>query len=299
MIAEAGVVKLINGPRTWTGVMLESSGLIATTTSNLGESPTIQYVTPGGVAGQAWVAGRDDDFNLALYHAVNPPGAFDVIEVGDISVPNVGKELVTLQHLGAGSRPTANNTSVAGSRQSLANGLLYFQLQGRYDPGTEGGAVVDEYGQLRGIRMEQSFMVDIGLSLPEESYALSAGNLIDIIPRVQGAIRIDPEVNQCVGGGTSIPPIPTFFSGNITVGGSLPPSGSKVYAKVTHRTLNDLWFFSDVSSSGRYRLTIGACQQAYENQRIEFWLDGAAATETGTFRSAQSFSLDLSFPSTN
>ena len=294
MLAAPGVIALTNGAAQWTGIVIDinSTPFIVTTTSNLGSSPTVQYITSEGVRGNAWVAGRDDDRNVAVFQAVNPTQPLVFVDTtGDISVPFTGKELAILQYI-RGAYRTAN-TVVVGSRQSLETELFYFQLQGLHQEGSEGGAIVDEYGRLRGMRMEADHTLAILGGFPGESYALAALDLVRQASLLQG-LPLSIDHNQCALG-SSFPPIPSIFNGNVTIDGQRPPVGSTLYAKVTRRGLADLWFSAPISSTGRYQMTLGVCQSSYNNQPVEFWLDGMPATQTGTVRTGQTIAHNVEF----
>ena len=292
-LASAGVLALTSGANQWTGVVIDinSTPFIVTTTSNLGSSPTVQYLTSAGVRGNAWVSGRDDDHNIAVFQAVDPTQPLSVVDTtGDISVPFTGKQLATLQYINGVSRPA--DTNVVGSRQSPVTELLYFQIQ-THQEGSEGGAVVDEYGRLRGMRIESEHAQEILAAFPGESYALAAVDLIRRAPLLLG-LPLSINDNQCAQG-SSFPPIPSIFRGSVSIGGQTPPDGSTLYAKVSRRGLPDLWFHAPISSTGRYQMTLGVCQASYNNQPVEFWLDGVPAAQTGTVRTGQTITHDVEF----
>ena len=299
-LAAPGVVGLSSGESQWTGVVVDINGTtyIVTTTSNLGSSPSVQYTTAANVRGNAWVAGRNDDSNVAVFQAIDPTQPLDVVDTtGDISVPSIGKELATIEYLRGISRTA--NTSVAGSLQDPDTQLTYFQLQGFHQVGSEGGAVVDEYGRLRGMRIEAEHASEALLAQPGSRYALAAPDLIRVALLVQGN-PIKTNYQQCSNQGTtgSPPPIPGTYRGKATIGGQVPPAGSTLYAKVTRRGLPDLWFPTpiDPTTGGGYQVTLGVCQAAYVNRPVEFWLDGVQATAMGTVRIGQTVTLDIDFP---
>ena len=72
--------------------------------------------------------------------------------------------------------------------------------------------------------------------------------------------------------------------------------GNRLYAKVSKRGLADQWFSSEVTTAGRYLVTIGVCQGSYVNATVEFWLDGTASPNTGTYAPARVTPLSLTFP---
>ena len=292
--AEPGMVKLAAGGNQWTGVMINSAGKIITTASNLGQAPVATF-TQGSTTGQAWVIGRDDDYDMALLGVVNASGTYDTISTQDTTVPPVGKQLGSM-YFGLAGTLTKQGTSVDGNRQDFNTGLQFLQMRGRNIAGSEGGAFVDEYGRLRGIRMEEQYMIGLDIGRTGEIYALTTGGLIDrVLPRLEsGVIVISGSAAQCPVG--TFPPIPATFNGSITVGGQSAPVGSRIYAKVSKTNLTDQWFSTEITTAGRYLVTIGVCQSSYVNATVEFWLDGTASPNTGTYAAARVTPLNLTFP---
>ena len=186
--AEPGMVKLTAGGNQWSGVMIDSAGEIITTSSDLGQAPVADFTTQGGATGQAWVIGRDDDFGMALLKVVNASQTFDTISTADSTVPQVGKQLASM-YFGLAGTLSKQNTSVVGSRQDLNTGIQFLQMRGLYIAGSQGGALVDEYGLLRGLRMEEQFMIDLGLGRTGEIYALTMDGLLNRVLPAAGVGR--------------------------------------------------------------------------------------------------------------
>ena len=295
--AEPGMVKLTVGDKHWTGVMIDAGGKILTTASNLGQSPVASFVTPGGATGQAWVIGRDDDLDMALLGVVSPGQVYDVVLAENSAIPQVGDELGALQYLGVSLTLNRQTTVVAGSRPDLNTGLQFIQMPSQHAPGSEGGAVVDNYGQLRGIRMNPQYISDLGIGFPGESWALTVDGLLNlVIPRLEsGVIVIDKSTASGCSPGL-FPPIPATYRGDVTIGGQPAPVGSRLYAKVSKRGLQDQWFSIEITEMGEYLLTIGVCQSGFANAPVEFWMNGSASPVMSTWVPATSFPVDLTFP---
>ena len=293
--AEPGMVKLTAGGNQWSGVMIDSAGEIITTSSDLGQAPVAGFTTQGGATGQAWVIGRDDDFGMALLKVVNASQTFDTISTADSTVPQVSKQLGSM-HFGLAGTLSKQNTSVVGSRQDLNTGIQFLQMRGLYIAGSQGGALVDEYGRLRGLRMEEQFMIDLGLGRTGEIYAITMDGLLNrVLPLLESGVAvISGSSAQCPAG--TFPPIPATFSGSVTVGGENLAVGNRLYAKVSKRGLSDQWFSTEITTAGRYLVTIGVCQGSYRNATVEFWLNGTASPNTGTYAPARVTPLNLTFP---
>ncbi len=295
--AEPGMVKLTAGGNQWTGVMINSAGKIITTSTNLGQAPVAGFTTQGGATGQAWVIGRDDDFDMALLEVVNASQTYDTISMEDRAVPQVGKQLASM-HYGLAGTLSKQSTSVVGSRQDLNTGLQFLQMRGLNIAGSEGGAFVDEYGRLRGVRLEEQYMIELGIGRTGEIYAMTTSGLLNrVLPLLEGGVTvISGAAAKCPAG--VFPPIPATFNGSVTIGGEAAPVGSRVYAKISKRGLADQWFSGEITTAGRYLLTVGVCQSSYVNATVQFWMNGSASPNTSTYAAARTTPVNLTFSST-
>ena len=284
-VAQGGMVRLTAGSANWSGMMLKP-GEIVTTTSNIGTAPLVEFTTFGGQKGVAWITGRHNNYNIALFDVLEPSGEYAVIPTENVTVPNQGEPLATMQFVGAAGQLQKGNTSVAGTVQHLTSFFWYFQLFGAPAPGSEGGAVVDGFGNLRGMRMEEQHMNDIGLGFPGASYALAAESLISVLPVVRGNIDTSSSRLDCPSGRP--PPRPATFTGRVTIGGSAAPAGTVVYARLVapRADLDDVWrpFTLSARSGNLITVSLPTCEpRNYTNATVEFWINGKKGSATGTY----------------
>ena len=193
--AEPAIVRLVAGDRQWTGVMIEASGLILTTASDLGLESVAAFFTQSGFSGLASLIGRDDDLDLALLGALQAGRTFDALEVRAGPHPRADEDLALLQFTSVGVVLDRRATRVASVHQDPEpNGLAYLQLLAFAQAGTQGGVVVDSNGTLRGLRMADQQMIALGFSRPGEVWAISSDTLARVvIPELLGGFTT-PEV---------------------------------------------------------------------------------------------------------
>jgi hypothetical protein len=293
------MVRLTSGAdKQWTGVMIDSSGLILTTSSDLGASPLANFRTVDGANGKAWVIGRDDTFGLALLEVISPGQQYSAIEVHLGDFPTRNEEIALLHFSGSQVDPSASDTRVTGSRQDSSTGVSYVQYQGISISGEQGGAVVDADGLLRGLRMTSSQMIAIGVGRVGEIWAMDASSLGGaLIPRLKGRISVVSSTDgQCDGLGAP-PPIPAIYSGTATLGGVPIAVNERLYAEVTKTATGEhLWFSDMVVATGRYILTIGICDPSFSNSPVEFWLNARTSTQRSSYVPGNSSTPALAFP---
>ena len=136
------MVKLTAGANQWTGVMIESSGVIVTTSLALGSSPLAAFRTFDGSTGQAWVVGRDDNMDLAVLGVINPAQTFDTISIHAGNPPWRDEALVLMHYQPNSFSPYKVNSSVVGSRQDGVTGIDYLQMSGFSVGGEQGGGAI-------------------------------------------------------------------------------------------------------------------------------------------------------------
>jgi hypothetical protein len=285
------LVKLFAGGGQWTGVVVDSRGLIITTSGNLGDAPVASFTTFKGTTGEAWVIGRDDVLDLALLEVINPGGAFDTIILHEGNPPQRDEDLALLQFPAAGSVLAKVNTRVVGSRQDVT-GVDYLQLQAFALLGAEGGAIVDASGRLRALRMDEQHMINIGIARLNETWAVDAGALSRaLIPRLQGGISVINTDNSCPFGP---PPGFVVYKGDMSVGGVPVPVGSRVFGRISNGD-EEKWFSNLVTVEGRYLVSTNICDKTLDGGVIDFWFATARAPQTGFLEQNRIVDLTLTF----
>ena len=275
--------------------MIAESGLILTTSSNLGSAPMADFFTDAGVSGQAWALGRDDDLDFALLEVVDSPGAFDFREVGPQIPQPVGTELALLQFPGAGSVIDKKTTLVAGARTDFATGLSYIQLQAVDVIGAEGAALVDRTGTLHGIRMDGAHTVKTGFARPGEVYAITSESLSRVVlPRLQTGVTIINKPDGGDGGPGARPGFPAVFKGDIRIGGEPAPIGGILYVRVSKAGRADVWEARALTVEGRYLIPVSA-PALYQGADVAFFFDAKKADQGASFDGGASSQLNLTF----
>ena len=288
------MVKLTAGSASWTGVFIESRGVILTTSRDLGTAPLVSFRTAGGSTGEAWVFGRDDGLGLALLEVTNPGQEFTVAPLHSGNPPERSDELAMLRFVSTSTSLDKRNTQVVGSRQDLS-GIDYLQLQALAAEGSQGGAIVDASGTLRALRMVDQHMVDLGIARAGETWAINSAALtLLVIPQLEtGVTNIDATAGECTGIGAP-PPVPAIYKGDGTVGGVELAVGQRVYARVASSG-RELWFSEEVVNPGRYFLTISICDTSFVGGVVDFWVDARRAPLTSLYEPVRIFAVDLDF----
>jgi hypothetical protein len=300
------MVKLTAGATQWSGVMIDPSGRIVTTSLNLGAAPLVSFRTHDGATGQAWVVGRDDNLDLAILEVVNPGQQFPFAEVSSEDVPVRSEDLV-LMHFRPTSTTLAQSASnVVGSRQDPTTGISYIQVGG-FSLGTEaGGAVFDARGRLRGLRMDSDRMIEIGIGRVGEAWAMDSFTLSSaLIPRLEaGFTVINASSGRCADEG-SFPPVPAIYSGSITIGGAPAAADSRLYVRALKTsTGEEVWFSQLVAGTGEYFITISICDISFgpaspgapARSIVQFWLNATSTGIPSIYIPGDFYSIDLAFP---
>lgn len=85
------------------------------------------------------------------------------------------------------------------------------------------------------------------------------------------------------------PPIPSDYSGTVTVGGTPAPNGTTVQAKIETYTSASV-----TVTGGKYQfLIVGPPSSTFQGKTITFLVGGVAANETSTFEQGTSKTLNL------
>jgi S1-C subfamily serine protease len=295
------MVRMSRGNVNWTGVMIESSGLILTTARNLGPAPVADFLTAEGLSGEAWVVGRDDTNDVALLRVITPTGGiYATVALALTGAPQIDDELAALSFLAVpGAVLDKRLARVSGVREDPNTGIRYFQIQAVPQAGAEGGAVVDNTASLRGLRMTQAQMVEMGMSQHGEVYAMAVDALVNIVvPQLQAGLQnILPEASTEVNGEPGAPPdLPAVYSGSVSVGGAVPDSSLRVYAKVSKAGKPDLWFSQPLISATSYIMPLPIAIPGYDSATVEFWFDVRKANQVTTYLPGIITEVDLTFP---
>lgn len=292
------MVKLTAGSSQWSGVMIDPSGRIVTTSINLGTAPLVSFRTLDGATGQAWVVGRDDNLDLAVLEVLNPGQQFASVEVSNEEPPNRNENLVLMHFRTNGVVTEKFNSAVVGSRQDAITGISYLQLQGFSVGDEDGGAVFDALGRLRGLRMDSDRMISIGIGRIGEVWAMDSFALASsMIPRLQAGISIiNSTAGQCTDLGAP-PPIPAIYKGDVSIGGTPAAIGLRMYARTTKTsTGEELWFSQPIANVGRYFLTISICDATFANGVVDFWLNSVPSPTTSVYTPSGTLVNNLDFP---
>ncbi|MDA1036537.1 MAG: hypothetical protein O3B65_06630, partial [Chloroflexi bacterium] len=229
---------------------------------------------------------------------VSPGQQYSAMEVHLGQFPTRNEEIALLHFSGSQIEPTAANTSVVGSRQDSGTGISYVQFQGISISGEQGGAVIDAYGRLRGLRMSVDQMITIGVGRVGEVWAMDASSLTGaMIPRLTSGISIVNAIDgECNDLGAP-PPIPAIYSGSATLSGIPVAPNDRIYARVTKTSTGaDLWFSALVVNPGRYSMTIGICDPSFNNSPVEFWLSARMSQQGSSYLSGTAAKPTLVFP---
>jgi len=290
------MVQLSASGKRWSGVLIGETGRILTTSSNLGNAPIASFITTTGATADAWVVGRDDDLDLAILEVINPGQTYSAVDivVGDPLQQN--EELVLLQYTGAGTVLDRKTARVVGSRQDLFTGIQYVQVQALKAAGADGGALIDNTGSLRGIRMSEQHMIDLVIGRTGEVWAVSAGSLNDvIIPRLNSGLSVINALSTSSDSGAP-PPIPAIFKGAVSAGGVPAAVGNRLYARLTGSNGSEAWFSELITSTGRFVLGISTSNSRFTNARVDFWMSSGRSLTTSTYVLGRTTELELVIP---
>ena len=277
--------------------MIRSTGRILTTSGDLGASPLADF-TIGDVSGQAWVIGRDDDLDLAVLDVIDPQGPYPFVTLKSApGHPLVNETFTLLQFSNFGSNLITFTTSVLSLRPDR-NGIQYIQLQTLQQEGSQGGALVDSQGVVRGLRMSRAQILDLFDSTFGEWAMESQALANQLVPRLEAGISVVNKPPPTCDAQGPPPPRPAIIRGDITSGGVSLPVGSEVYARVRGGGAEEWFALPDpLKTEGRYFFSIGTCtRELQSNATVEFWYGRSVAPQTTPFVLETTVSLDLAFP---
>jgi S1-C subfamily serine protease len=281
--------------------MIDPEGLILTTSRNLGSAPIANFTTQDGKSGVGWVVGRNDTMDVALLEVQGTSGPFSFVSLSTDQVPANDAELITMQY-GAtpGSALDRRVARVLGSRPDLNTGIRYVQVQVAPASGAEGGALIDNSAELRGLRMTEAQMIALGLGRAGEVYMMASDALAaSLIPSLESGVNI--VLPQPTTGGedpnSGPPPLPAIFRGSVTVNGAPPAANTRIYARVSKAGLPDAWFsyVLQADSPGFYVLAIGVTNGSYTGGSVDFWYQAQKATQTQVYNPGGNTTVNLTF----
>jgi S1-C subfamily serine protease len=293
--AAPALLRVSAGGTQWTGVMIDPAGRFLTATDNLGPAPLVDFATSQGATGKGWVVGRDDALGLALLKVVAPAQEYSYLPLGTQQSPQLNEQMGILQFSAVGTLLDKRTTQVVGFNQDLNTGVQYVKLLAGQLAGSEGGAVVDTLGTLRGIRVSDTQMITTGIGKAGEAWAITSdGVALTVLPKLEtGYVYVKPTEGSTDPGAP--PPIPAVFSGNITIAGLAAPVGTRVYARVVRAGKPDIWVSTTVATAGRYQVSVSITTSGYEGGLVEFWVDAVKGDRNGFYQPGQISSFALAF----
>jgi len=257
--------------------------------------------TEAGEVLDGWIVGRDDGQNLALVKVLG--GASPGIEIGESSQLGPGDEVLSLGYpISRESQLLPARAVIIDVRQDFISGMGFLQLSLLSLPGISGGPVVNRDGELVGMNVDTAFVQSLGLGVGTGAYALVSDFIGPALARLsEGVMDLSPRPTPTPRADLPPPPLPLVFKGTVTVEGTPPPAGTRLYARVVHATLGDLWRPALIEENGAYTLTVGTNNALYVGSTIEFYFEGMKYTQTKRFtqpvgQTWDVISLDLSFP---
>jgi hypothetical protein len=279
--------------------MIDSAGLILSTSRDLGNAPVVDFTIEGGASGSAWTLGRDDARDIVIFEILDPQGPYPSINMSSEALPTVGSELAVLSYPNgrAGSLERLN-TRIIGVRQDFNTGAFYLQLQAQAQAGAQGGALVGTAGELVGLRMREEHMIALGFGRVGEVYVMASDALLENTSRLRSGY-----LQTSAGGGSgsekeaSAPPaIPVIYHGTVSIGGMLAAEKTKIYTKLSKGDKPDLWYSTPVDANGKYVMAVQAAS-SYNSGTVEFWAQAKKANETSIHLLLGSpHSQDITFP---
>ena len=284
----------------WTGVVISETGEILTTSQTLGNAPIVDIELSDGTRGQACVTGRDDRIGLALLKPLVEPRAYDFAELSG-TAPVVGEQIGLLQHTRFSSALDQRITIVSGYRSSsTGDGYDYFQILAADNSTGDGAVLINERGQLQGMRMPSAWLLQNEVGNPGEVWAVDAPSIASIaLPFLRSKPMFVglPPVTE--GPGPCPPCIPPLISGAITLDGKDVPAGSTLHARIVGEGQPDLWAWTTIETPGEFILVLPCtpCKGEYLGATIEFWLECRRCSTTATLErwSVPFKQLDLAF----
>ena len=295
--AASAVVKLTLGENVWTGAVVSESGEILTVSGPLGNAPQVAFTLADGTEGVAWVTGRSDEQGLALLTPVGEPRAYDFLPLSG-RAPGIGEHMALMQYDPDEETLSPRPVTARGFIFSLI-GYGYVQLHIGENSAFDGAALINDKGELQGVRMPAAWLSRRGVGQDGEVYAASTDAIEGVlIPQLRsGYTQIAPPAPDASGPPGAPPSIPIVFLGDITVDGEPAPVGTRLYAKVSREGRDTLWFTRETVDSGEYDLPVSLNLSTYVGAVVEFWVNGKQSLTTAEIARGRNnvHSLDLVF----
>ena len=261
-------------------MVIDPSSLVLTASRPLSDAPLVTIVSKDGQTFTGWVVGRDDVQNLALLRIIDAslPG----IPMGDSSMLQPGDEVLALGYPNALlGQLSAVETAIVDTRRNVSSGQRFLELDTANQPGTVGGPMVNNQGELVAMAVGVAYVQDQGFIVTQDNFAMATEFIQTALPRLRdGTIRLEPRPLPTPNPG-SPPPLPAVYSGTATFEGAFPAEGTRLYARVVQPTIGDLWLRTFVKLNGTYTLVLGVVNALYANSVVEFYLEGVKAEIQG------------------
>ena len=278
--AASAVVKLTLGETVWTGAVVSENGEILTVSGPLGNAPQVTFTLADGTEGVAWVTGRSDEQGLALLTPTGEPRAYDFLPLST-RAPGIGEQMALMQYDPDEETLSPRPVTARGFIFSLI-GYGYIQLHIGESSAFDGAALINDKGELQGLRMPAAWLSRKGVGQGGEVYAASTdafkGVLIPLLRT--GHTQIAPPAPDASGPPGAPPSIPIVFLGDITVDGEPAPVGTRLYAKVSREGRDTLWFTREVVTAGGYELPVALDVSRYVGAVVEFWVNAGQSLTT-------------------
>ena len=275
----------------WTGVVISETGEILTTSQALGNAPIVDIELSDSTQGQACVTGRDDRIGLALLKPLVEPRAYDFAELSG-TAPVVGEQIGLLQHTRFSSALDQRITIVSGYRSSsTGDGYDYFQILAADNSTGDGAVLINERGQLQGMRMPSAWLLQNEVGNPGEVWAVDASSIASTALPVlrSGRMRMHIEKAWLLGE-------PFILHGAVTLDGQDVPIGALVHAKVSKEGHPSYWRSTTVWEAGYFVFEL--YPPSYNDVTIEFLMDCNVSHTTvtqGSFLVLSVHEIDLAF----
>ena len=266
----------------------------------MGVAPLVTIEAENGQQFDGWIVGRDDSQNLALIKVIDAllPG----LEIGESERLGAGDEVLSLGYLiQREGQLLPISTVIIAVQKDYISGMRFLQLDLQPLSGTSGGPVVNRHGELVAMNVDPSFVRDLGLAVRLGGYAL-VSDFIEpaLVSLREGVIHLSPRPTPTPRKDLP-PPLPLIFRGTVTVDGTPPRAGTRLYARLIHSTLGDVWIDEQIGENGAYKLTVATVNPLYANSDIEFYVEGMKSAQTDRFTQPVGqvwdvIALDLTFP---